>query len=565
VTKTPGAASSDAALFEKAFTSTPLVLDKVSIAIEEQEDRIVVALIPLEQRFLPSSATFFPEEAGIISNSGPHSSGKEGDVLTLTLTRDRNRRSPINQLRGVLVSEQGWSATGTPLAVQLDTNPEKNIAHESLPASQLPAAIVSGADTGLLTAVAFALIGGFILNLMPCVFPVLSIKVLSFLEHAQHDRLKVRMHGAIFSLGVIVSFWILAAIMLALRAGGEQLGWGFQLQSPSFIAAMTVVFFGLGVTFLSNFALGQALQTLAGGANLPTSYIGSFVNGVLATTVATPCTAPFMSTSLAATLTLPAHLGFLVFTALGIGMSAPYLALSFRPSLLRLLPRPGEWMESFKQLMAFPLFITAVWLIRIFARQMGASVAVIAPVMDLLWGVVTLAFGLWLFMRAAHSKKRRTRVFLRILALVACATTALLTLRAASHPKSQSQQEGAVLIDSYGLQWEPYSETRVAELESLGRSIYLDFTADWCITCQANKLVVFSSKEVRDLLAKRNVTLLRADWTSQDSRITEALARYGRNGVPLNVLVPNGNQQKALTFPSILSAGIVREELEKLK
>jgi thiol:disulfide interchange protein DsbD len=565
VTDRPGAASEEAPLFEKAFASAPRELDKVSIAIEEQDDRIVVALIPLEARFLPSSATFFPEDPRIVSNSGPHLSKKEGGVLTLTLTRDRNRKEPINRLRGVLVSEQGWSPSGAPLAVQLDTNPEKNGAPEFATSQQPLATGESATEIGLLTALAFALIGGFILNLMPCVFPVLSIKVLSFMEHAQHDKSKVQMHGLLFSVGVIVSFWILAAIMLALRAGGQQLGWGFQLQSPHFIASMIVVFFALGVIFLSDFAVGQAIQSLAGGMNLPTSYLGSFLNGALATAVATPCTAPFMSTSLAATLTLPAHLGFLIFTALGVGMSAPYLILSFRPSLLQLLPRPGLWMESFKQLMAFPLLITAVWLLRIFARQMGASLSALAPLMDVLWAIVALSFGLWLLMRAAHCKQQTMRTLMRIIAVAACTATVLFTLRAASLPITQTLNEGEAVTDAYGLSWEPYSEAKVAELASAGRSIYLDFTADWCITCHANKLVVFSSQEVRNLLEQKKVALLRADWTAQNKSITEALAKYGRNGVPLNVLIPNGNRQNALILPSILTAGLIQENLVKLK
>jgi thiol:disulfide interchange protein DsbD len=222
-------------------------------------------------------------------------------------------------------------------------------------------------------------------------------------------------------------------------------------------------------------------------------------------------------------------------------------------------------MESFKQLMAFPLLITAVWLLRIFARQMGASLSALAPLMDVLWAIVALSFGLWLLMRAAHCKQQTMRTLMRIIAVAACTATVLFTLRAASLPITQTLNEGEAVTDAYGLSWEPYSEAKVAELASAGRSIYLDFTADWCITCHANKLVVFSSQEVRNLLEQKKVALLRADWTAQNKSITEALAKYGRNGVPLNVLIPNGNRQNALILPSILTAGLIQENLVKLK
>jgi thiol:disulfide interchange protein/DsbC/DsbD-like thiol-disulfide interchange protein len=566
VSTTPSAPSEEAPLFEKTYRLIPPRLDNVSLAIEEQEDHVVLAIIPLEGRFLPSSASFFPDDPKIITNAGPHSSTKEGDVLTITLKRDKNRKEPINRLRGVLVSEQGWSSDGNPLAVHVDTSPEAieiaTPSQSTLPLASLP--IPTSASVPFVTAIIFALLGGFILNLMPCVFPVLSIKILSLIEQSKHDATKVKLHGIIFSLGVVASFWILAAIMLVVRAGGEQLGWGFQLQSPTFVAVMILLFFTLGLLFLSEISLGQRVQSAAGSIRTSASYLGSFFNGVLATAVATPCTAPFMSTSLAATLTLPVTQSLLVFTALGIGMSLPYLVLALRPSLVQSLPRPGAWMDTFKQLMAFPLFATSIWLLRVFGRQMGVSIQSIGPVTDLLWGVLLVAFALWLFSRSTHAARALIRTFLNVVAAIVLCSGTLLALHSASTQPAQSSSSNEPYIDSFGLAWTPYSEAKLTELTSQGKNIYIDFTAEWCITCQANKLVVFSSQEVLDALKRKDVVLVRGDWTSHDPTITAALARYGRNGVPLNVLIPKGDNSKAQLMPNILTPGVVLDVLKGL-
>jgi thiol:disulfide interchange protein DsbD len=529
---------------------------------------VVLAIIPLESRFLPSTAIFFPDDPKLIANAGPHSSKRDGDVLTVTLRRDKNRTEPITRLRGVLVSEQGWSPSGTPLAVHVDTSPGEAASGAPLGSTTtrpIHTQSTSSADVGFITAVIFALLGGFILNLMPCVFPVLSIKILSFIEQSNHDRKKIKLHGLLFALGVIVSFWILAGAMLIVRAGGAQLGWGFQLQSPPFVATMIVVFSALGVMFLSELTFGQRIQTIAGRARIPTSYLGSFLNGALATAVATPCTAPFMSTSLAATISLPASLSLVIFTALGVGMSVPYLILALRPSLVQRLPRPGAWMDIFKQLMAFPLFGTAIWLLRVFARQMGVSIQSVSPITNLLWGLLLLGFGVWLGVRAPQARRALSRAFVITFALCAlCGGGTLLLRGATATPPRADTASSAVYIDSHGLEWLPYSEQRLTDLTLQGRNIYVDFTAEWCITCQTNKLVVFNSQDVLDLLRSKEVVLMRADWTSHDPAITAALASFGKNGVPLNILIRKGDRTKAHIMPNILTANVVRDALQTL-
>ena len=568
VTKTSGAPSQYARAFENAFGNVPTPLDRVSIAIEEQQDQIVLALIPLDKRALPNSATFFPEDARIISNSAPQISSRDGDTLRLSLRRDPSRRESITRLRGVLFADQGWSAQGLPKAVHIDTNP-----HEAISGST---SNISGSDAdsspeslGLITALIFAWIGGVLLNLMPCVFPVLSIKILSFVQHAGESPRATRIHGSLFSLGVVLSFVALAAIMLALRAGGEQLGWGFQLQSPTFVVSMIFVFLTLGLLFLTEVSVGNNIQNFLGRLNLPTSYIGSFGSGVLATAVATPCTAPFMGSALAATLSLPAFDSILIFISLGLGMSAPYAALSWSPALMRFLPRPGAWMATCKELMAFPLFASVVWLSRVFARQMGMEPPGLTILIDLLWGILAASFGFWLL---SLGRRGRSQLQARALSAAALLTwcygvyIAIPTSSEVDESRARACYAGDAVLpftDSYGLLWEPYSEDRIARLMAQGRPIYIDFTAEWCITCQVNERVVFSSEEVRQLITQKNVTLVKADWTSKNPTITAALRRYGRNGVPLNVII-GGPATEPIVLPNILTSGIVAEALKKL-
>lgn len=572
VTKKTSYPSREAPLFEAAYAQVPQPLERVSIAVEEQLNQITVALIPFGNQLLPNDLIFFPEDRRIISNSAPQQVNRDGNSLRITLARDPSLQKPIERIRGVLVAPQGWSPQGAPFAVTIDTNPSA-----AIPDTPATAAAVTtegglfsqGAQINFLTTLLFAFIGGAILNLMPCVFPVLSIKIIGFLEHSQGTPIQAKRHSLFFASGIIVSFWILAAMLTTVRIGGEQLGWGFQLQSPTFIAVMILVFLSLGLLFLTQVTIGQSIQSLAGKWNLPTTYIGSFLSGVLATAVATPCTAPFMSTALAATLTLPTHLTFLVFTALGCGMSAPYVVLSYQPRLLKFLPRPGEWMESFKQLMAFPLFATVIWLVRVFARQMGFEPPGLTVVIDLLWGLLALGTSFWLLSRAPHLKTAARRRGSRITALLLVAL-GVYTAVPNEHEIEESRMRACApsgeiipFTDSHGLLWESYSEERLAKVLAQGRPVFLDFTAEWCITCQVNERVVFSSAEVRELLVRKNVTLMRGDWTSKNPAITEALRRFGRSGVPLNVLLISPRSTPRV-LPNILTPAIVLEALNEI-
>jgi thiol:disulfide interchange protein/DsbC/DsbD-like thiol-disulfide interchange protein len=570
ITPQSGAPSEHSKEFEAALNRVPTPLDRVSIAVEERPDQLIIALIPIDGQPLPPSITFFPLDKRIIANAATQTTERDGGSVRLTLTRDPLNRESINRIRGVLVAPQGWGIRGAMKAVSIDTNPNAPLPTDQLGVPGAPTESVSSAPTvGFVTAIVFAFIGGLLLNIMPCVFPVLSIKILSFIEHSGNDSKSTQRHGLAFCLGVLVSFWIVAALLLSVRVGGEQLGWGFQLQSPTFVAVMIVVFLALGLLFITDISLGQRVQNIAGRLNLPTSLVGSFLNGALATAVATPCTAPYMSTALAATLTLPAFLSLCVFTAIGCGMSAPYLVLSYRPELLRFLPKPGAWMVTFKELMAFPLFASVVWLVRVFSRQMGLEPPGLDVVVHVLWGILAIGFGFWLLSRSGKSPHHRTRQLVTGAALAMCAFGVYLAL-----PRTEDIEEsraractpsGTIIpfTDSHGLLWESFSEERLVKVLAQGRPVFLDFTAEWCITCQVNEKIVFSSEEVRDLIVKKNVTLMRADWTSKNPMITAALRRYGRNGVPLNVILASPSAEPVV-LPNILTPAIVREALEQL-
>ncbi|AHF90856.1 thiol:disulfide interchange protein DsbD [Opitutaceae bacterium TAV5] len=385
---------------------------------------------------------------------------------------------------------------------------------------------------------ALGFLGGLILNLMPCVFPVLGIKILGFVNQAGSDRRKVVVHGLTFTAGVLVSFWALAAVLAVLRSGGQQLGWGFQLQSPVFIFVMAVVLlvFALSLSGVFEFGLsatgvGARLQSKGGSA-------GSFFTGLLATVVATPCAAPFLAPALGAALALPTGPSFLLFTAIALGLSAPYLLLSAFPEAIKLLPRPGAWMETFKQVMAFPLYATVGGLVWVLAGQVEEQALLMT-----IFGLTTVALAVWFYGRyaAPGAPSRRVRIGIAGGVLLLAAGTAL------GWPRPAAPTD---------IVWEEWSPERVAELQKEGRPIYVDFTARWCFTCQTNKKLVFGSGEVLRVFRDKNIATLRADWTNQDQRITEELARWNRATVPFNLVYLPGHDAPQ-PLPELLTPDIV--------
>ena len=430
------------------------------------------------------------------------------------------------------------------------TEPTEPIAAAGLAAVQ--GSTADGASgVSLLVAMLFALAGGVILNLMPCVFPILSLKALGFASRGG-DRTGMRRDGLAFAAGVIVTFLAVAAILMAVRASGAQVGWGYQLQSPAVVAALAALMFVIGLILAGLFEVGVSLTRLGG---LGGSGEGSaFLTGVLATVVATPCTAPFMGAAVGAALIRPPVQGLVVFGALGVGMAAPYMALSFWPALARRLPKPGRWMETFKQTLAFPMFAVAIWLVWVFGLQTGIGGAA-----RLLFGLLLLAFAGWVIGRwPALAISARTRWATRALA-----AGAVIVALAAGVTAIRGEMPLPASVDDAAVEWETWSAAAVEEHRSAGRAVFVDFTAAWCISCQVNERVALEAATVRRAFADREVALLKADWTRRDSSITAALASFGRSGVPLYVYYPAHPAAEPIILPALLTPKIVLETLEK--
>ena len=443
----------------------------------------------------------------------------------------------LTRLRGVLTIGPG-------LAYELDLPITAASAVGPTPGQPYQGATTTTSLAGLL---AIAFVGGLILNLMPCVFPVLGLKVMGFVQQAGEDRKKITAHGLVFTSGVLLSFWTLAGVLAVLRAGGEQLGWGFQLQEPAFVFALAAVLLAFALNMSGAFEFGLGATSVGGNLQQKQGLSGSFFTGVLATIVATPCSAPFLAPALGAALALPTLASFAVFTAIGLGLSTPYLVLAAYPAAVRALPRPGAWMESFKQGMAFLLYGTVGLMIWILAGQLSGE-----ALLSALLALTLLAFALWLYGRAtapsASGKARRVPfVIAVVLALGALAY---------GWPRAAAPDEIA---------WEPWSAERVAALRSEGRPIYVDFTARWCFTCQTNKKAVFhgpGSGEVLKTFRDQKVATLRGDWTNRDPLITAELKRWDRAAVPFNLLYLPGQPEPKI-LPELLTASTVLDALQK--
>jgi thiol:disulfide interchange protein len=425
-------------------------------------------------------------------------------------------------------------------------------------------------------ALLLALVGGALLNLMPCVFPVLSLKVFGFTAHAQ-DRRALLAGGLAYTGGVVVSFLALAGLLLALRAGGEQLGWGFQLQSPGFVAGLAILFSLIGLNLAGVFEIGNLLPGSWAAARARHPVVDSALTGVLAVAVASPCTAPFMGASLGLAVTLPTGQALAIFAALGLGLALPYLLASAWPALARALPRPGPWMATFKTLMAFPMFATVVWLAWVLGQQAGVD-----AVAGLLGVLLALAFAAWAWGLPARRASTRALWWsssaLLLATTIAWAWPSFQTAPISSGTTSGSagggigspeaprsgganREEGR--REGRETDWQPWSPERVQAALAGGRPVFVDFTAAWCVTCQFNKRTTLADAQVRADFAAKRVVLLRADWTRRDPAITAALAQLGRNGVPVYLLQAPGSAAPRM-LSEVLSVGEVREALAAL-
>lgn len=407
--------------------------------------------------------------------------------------------------------------------------------------TSLSSADSSSQSLSVFSAILFAFIGGLILNLMPCVFPIISLKVLSFISMGGESKNKIRTHSLLFSLGVILSFLAIAIILLALKSSGVFIGWGFQLQSPLIVAILSILMFLIGLVLLSDINIGASLTRLGNIGSNNTGYSGSFLTGVLAVIVASPCTAPFMGAAIGYALIQPSFVTLPIFISLGLGFCIPYLILSIRPELISSLPKPGQWMETLKEFFAFPMFATSLWLIWVFSIQTGSD-ALISLLISLL--LISLLF--WIFSKS-------TVTYIKILLILVGCVFAIIQLN--SIKNAEIRNIALENNQNTKLSWNIDIEEKFKED---GQAYLINFTAAWCITCQANDKIALSRPSVVDFMQSNNINYVVADWTNRDEEILEVLNTYGRSGVPLYVFWKPG-MQKSILLPAILTEKLVLE------
>ena len=447
--------------FARTRADLPVQTHRWKIAAQDNGQTLTLQLTAAQQEPDLSSVYFFPERGDIINHAAPQTLRKTPQGWELDIPRSSLSSGPLSQVKGVLVSSNGWGPRGErALALDLKIGP--------------PPAPVKPDDVNrqLFLMLLFAFVGGMVLNLMPCVLPIVSLKIFNFIQHSKKGTPQLLAHGLVFTGGILVSFWVLNSLLLLLRAGGHQVGWGFQFQSPAFLVFLSLVFFTLALNLFGLFEVPALIAILP--PKRKTEWINVFISGCLATLSATPCTAPFMGTALGFSLSQPPLVSFLVFTFLGLGMAFPYIMLCAFPPLLRFVPKPGPWMVHFKRFLGLLLLATVAWLLWILWAQVG--------------------------------------------------------------PLSKTVSDPTAVSERGGIQWMPFSQKLVDRLRAEKRIVFIDFTARWCLTCQVNERVALNNPAVVAKFKELNVAAVKADWTLQDAYIAKILASYGKNAIPLYVL-----------------------------
>lgn len=502
-----------------------------NLSLLREEKQIGLVTGDADVRWLGEKPDFFPLEASVIDGKKPPR--REKNILWFDKAEPYNEKA--SGLRGILVVKQKGELSGKGF--------DKVVYQVDAPFESAPTAVASSATAppALLGAILFAFLGGLLLNLMPCVFPVLGIKVMSLLESSGGDVWRARLHGKVYAAGVMVSFWALTAALLLLRGAGEAVGWGFQLQQPAFVIALAFLFLGLAGNLAGFFEVGGRWMGFGSRLAEREGWSGSFFTGVLAVVVATPCSAPFMGSAIGLVISQPAWEVFGVFTSLAMGLAFPFVLLAYWPSLLRRMPRPGNWMVRVKEFFAFPMLATVLWLLWVLGQQRGLDAVILCA-----FGLLLLSFAAW---TQAHSHTRLGKVLAFVLAILAL-VVGFSPLKYGASPKVGV--EGA---------WQIYSDAALKNALAEKKPVFVDFTAAWCLTCQVNKKLVLDREGMQEFFRERGVTLLLADWTNRDSEITNALARYGRIGVPLYLSFRKGEAQPQV-LPQVLTESIVRQSLE---
>ncbi|MEK7950181.1 protein-disulfide reductase DsbD family protein [Luteolibacter soli] len=520
-----------AALFTAARAEIPQPSKDWKVSVEASGTELQLRLKGVSTDLSQASLSFIPDYPFIALAQNGAGLTRDGDDWLLALKRVT--KDPVfdhavpqgKQVAGILVGTNPINGASKAVAIPPTTIGKAPAAPLSL-GKFLP--ILGG-----------MLLGGLILNLMPCVFPVIGLKIMGFVQQSGQDRKKIVLHGLAFTAGVLLSFWALSGVLFALRSAagpGQEIGWGYQLQNPWTVLVLMLLMFILGLSMYGVFEIGASATSVGGKLQTKDGVSGSFFSGILATVVATPCSAPFLGAAIGAAIALPPVQFFTAFTAMALGLSLPYLILSIFPRLVDLLPRPGAWMESFKQAMAFLLFATAGYLLWVYVGQIELD-----NMLNVIFGLTAVAIAAWIFGRwhtPFRSRKART------IALV------LTVLFAAGGMKLAAPPAKSELV------WEAWSEARVNELLEDGKPVYVDFTAKWCATCQLNKKRAYP-KEVAALMKDRGIVLMRGDKTNPNPAIDAKLEELGRSAIPVNVLYVPGKEP--VITPELLDAGYMKD------
>lgn len=501
----------------------------------------------------------FPYEWGLVDNTAAPVAAHKNNALTILQRASAER--DISEVTASNFVLRYKDASGETHSLKLrGENSSTNPATAAIVNMVTPEASKDIAPTTKVASISFgsalllALLGGLVLNLMPCVFPVLSLKALSLVKLSEKEGSAARIHGLAYTAGIILSFLAIAALLIALKSFGAQIGWGFQLQNPLVVSLLAYLLFIVGLNLAGLFEFANPFGNAGAKLTANNNASGSFFTGILATLVATPCTAPFMAAALGYALVQPTTISLSVFAALGLGLALPFLALSFIPSLGRALPKPGAWMETFKQFLAFPMFASAAWLIWVMSKQASSI-----DVLGALLGMVALAFGLWLWSRLPA--QGLWRFILKLLAIAALiAPLALL-------PSTQNTPEAQSVKADMNAMSQPFSYATLDEVLNTGNApVFVEMTADWCITCKLNNATSINTRATKAAFAQHDVKYLTGDWTNQDAEITKYLQEFDRNGVPLYVYYaprPDAMSDRPAPkiLPQILTPNIIAKAL----
>ncbi len=528
--------SETALLFARARAALPVAMDKA--ARFERRGGAYVLTIDNWDGAAPADAFFFPGPEGLITPAAAQTISLTDGALTVSMEPGWTDTGEAKTVDGVLAYGR---ADGARAGYQISAAITGSLAPP-------PDILVRAANTNVALLLVMAFFGGLILNAMPCVFPIIFIKAAALMQSAKEDRTIVRAHGLLFTAGVLATFIFMGGLLLALRAGGEELGWGFHLQSPPVVGLSAYVLFLVGLNLAGLFSVGENIAGAGQSLTQKRGSMGAFFTGALAVVVAAPCIGPLLSAPMGAALVQPPAIGMAIFILMGLGLAAPYLALSFSPALGRYLPKPGEWMVVLKQALSFPVFAAAAYFLWVFSRQTSDG-----GLATLLFGAILLALAAWLF-ELSKGDGRRAMVLRAASAVSAVLAIAPLTrIEAAAVTSTQASS-------AYGaIETEPYSDETLANYRAAGAPVFIDFTAAWCVTCQFNKMTALKNNDVVDAFKRTGTVFLVADWTVRDPEITKALQAYGVSGVPLYVYYPPGGQAQIL--PQTLSRKVLLKAL----